>query len=73
MLASSWPLCKSSDELFVFYQSNVGFFCEENNALFFFFFGVLFCQFLCYSQNGNDPQEDLAKFGYKLINMKVKF
>jgi hypothetical protein len=28
---------------------------------------------LCYSQNGDDPQEDLAQFGYKLINMKVNF
>ncbi len=27
---------------------------------------------LCYSQSGNDPQEDLARFGYKL-NMKVNF
>jgi hypothetical protein len=25
---------------------------------------------LCHSQSDNDPQEDLAKFGYKL-NMKV--
>jgi hypothetical protein len=27
---------------------------------------------LCYSQDGDDPQEDLAKFGYKL-NMKAIF
>jgi hypothetical protein len=27
---------------------------------------------LCCSQCGNDPHEDLAKFGYKL-NMKVNF
>jgi hypothetical protein len=32
------------------------------------FFGVNFV--LC-SQSGNDPQEHLAKFGYKL-NMRVK-
>jgi len=40
--------------------------------IFKFKFRVLFWQFLCYSQNGDDPQEDLAKFGYTLINMKVK-
>jgi hypothetical protein len=27
---------------------------------------------LHYSQSGDDPQEDLARFGYKL-NMKVNF
>jgi hypothetical protein len=27
---------------------------------------------LCYSQSGDDPQEDLVKFGYKL-NMKAIF
>ncbi len=32
----------------------------------FFFFLAIFC----YSQSGDDPQEDLAKFGYKL-NMKI--
>jgi hypothetical protein len=32
----------------------------------FYFFGAI----LYYSQSGNDPQEDLAKFGYKL-NMKA--
>ncbi len=31
-----------------------------------------FLAMLCYSQSGNDPQEDLARFGYKL-NMKVNF
>jgi hypothetical protein len=30
-----------------------------------------FLAILCHSQSDNDPQEDLAKFGYKL-NMKVK-
>jgi hypothetical protein len=25
---------------------------------------------LCYSQSGNDPHEDLAKFGYE-VSMKV--
>jgi hypothetical protein len=33
---------------------------------------VFFWQFLCYSQSGDDPQEDLIKFGYKL-NMKEIF
>jgi hypothetical protein len=36
--------------------------------MFFYFFFLN----LCCSQSGDDPQEDLAKFGYKL-NMKVKF
>jgi len=27
---------------------------------------------LCYSQSGNDPHEDLAKFGYEL-SMKVTY
>jgi hypothetical protein len=31
-----------------------------------------FGNFVLYSQSGNDQQEDLAKFGYKL-NMKLKF
>jgi len=31
----------------------------------------LFLAIVCYSQSGDDPQEDLAKFGYKL-NMKKK-
>jgi hypothetical protein len=30
-----------------------------------------FCPFLCYTQSGDDSQEDLAKFGYTL-NMKEK-
>jgi hypothetical protein len=34
-------------------------------VLFFFFLAILYC-----IQSGNDLQEDLAKFGYKL-NMKV--
>jgi hypothetical protein len=38
-------------------------------GVFFFFFWLAI---LCYSQSGNDQQEDLAKFGYKL-NMKLKF
>jgi len=37
----------------------------------FFVFVVLFLAIVCYSQSGDDPQEDLAKFGYKL-NMKEK-
>jgi hypothetical protein len=32
---------------------------------------MLFWAILCCSQSGNDSQEDLAKFGYK-VNMKVK-
>jgi hypothetical protein len=35
----------------------------------FFFFSFLAIS--CYSQSGDDPQQDLAKFGYKK-NMKVK-
>jgi hypothetical protein len=27
---------------------------------------LLFLAISCYSQSGDDPQEDLAKFGYKL-------
>ncbi len=34
--------------------------------------GNFLLSILCCSQCGNDPQEDLAKFGYKL-NMKVNF
>jgi hypothetical protein len=30
-----------------------------------------FLEILCYNQSGDGPQEDLAKFGYKL-NMKKK-
>ncbi len=26
---------------------------------------------LCYSQSGDDSQDDLARFGYKLKHMKV--
>ncbi len=37
-------------------------------CVFFFFF---FLAISCYSQSGDDPQQDLAKFGYKK-NMKVK-
>jgi hypothetical protein len=39
----------------------------------FFVFVVLFLAIVCYSQSGDDPQEDwvIAKFGYKL-NMKKK-
>jgi hypothetical protein len=33
---------------------------------------VFFLAILCYSQSGDDPQEDLVKFGYKL-NMKENF
>jgi hypothetical protein len=33
---------------------------------------VAFGKFCVYSQSGDDPQEDLAKFDYKL-NMKVIF
>jgi hypothetical protein len=36
---------------------------------FFFFFGVQFCNI---AKNGDHPQEDLARFGYKL-HMKVIF
>jgi len=32
---------------------------------------MLFWSILCYSQGGDDPQEDLANFGYKL-NFKIK-
>jgi hypothetical protein len=32
---------------------------------------VLFLAISCYSQSDDDPQEDLAKFGYKL-NKEVK-
>ncbi len=38
----------------------------------FFFFFWRFLQFLCNSQSGNDPEEDLVRFGYK-PNMKVNF
>jgi hypothetical protein len=34
--------------------------------IFYFYFREIFC----YSQSGDDPQEDLTKFGYKL-NMKI--
>jgi hypothetical protein len=34
--------------------------------------GFFFLAILCCSQSGDDPQEDLARSGYKL-NMKVKF
>jgi len=33
---------------------------------------VLFWSILCCSQSGDDPQDDLAMFGYKL-NMKATF
>jgi hypothetical protein len=33
---------------------------------------VFFLGILCYSRSGDDPQKDLAKFGYKL-NMKAIF
>jgi hypothetical protein len=33
---------------------------------------VFFLAILFYGQSADDPQEDLARFGYKL-NMKVKF
>jgi len=36
---------------------------------FFFFLGVQFCNI---AKNGDHPQEDLARFGYKL-HMKVNF
>jgi hypothetical protein len=29
-------------------------------------FKIIIFAILCYSQNDNDPHEDLAKFGYKI-------
>jgi hypothetical protein len=46
----------------------VFFFFSSKKILFFIVGG----QFLDIAKSGDDPQEDLARFGYKL-NMKVKF
>jgi hypothetical protein len=45
---------------------------NEQHRLWQCLFILFYCSLaiLCYSQSGNDQQEDLAKFGYKL-NMKL--
>jgi hypothetical protein len=52
------------------WKPNQNFIMCIRGSVFFFFWQFL--QFLCYSQSGNDPQEDLARFGYR-PNMKVNF
>jgi hypothetical protein len=47
----------------------------RENRFYFYFFNVppsVFWAILCSSQSGDDPQDNLVKFGYKL-NMKIIF